>query len=67
MMFTNKNTEVLKLEEKLMRSLIDEELLANYDASAGFDLDHLAEFKVSCYEQEKKNLKDDPAVNVYEK
>ena len=66
-MFTNKNTEVLKLEEKLMRSLIDEELLANYDASAGFDLDHLAEFKVSCYEQEKKNLKDDPAVNVYEK
>ena len=38
------------MEEKLMRSLIDEELLANYDASAGFDLDHLAEFKVSCYE-----------------
>ena len=31
MMFIKKNTEVLKLEEKLMRSLIDEELLANTD------------------------------------
>lgn len=55
------------MEEKLMRSLIDEELLANYDASLGFDLDHIPEFKVACYEQEKQNVKDDPAVNVYEK
>lgn len=55
------------MEEKLMRSLIDKELLANYEASPGFDLEHLAEFKVSSYEQEKKNLKDDPDVKVYEK
>lgn len=55
------------MDEKTMRALIDEELLANYDASQGFDLDHLDTFKPACYEQEKKNLKDDPAVSVYEK
>lgn len=55
------------MDEKTMRALIDEELLANYDASQGFDLDHLDTFKPACYEQEKKNLKDDPAVSVHEK
>ncbi len=61
------NKEAFALDEKIMRSLIDKELLANYDASQGFDLDHLDSFKPACYEQEKKNLKDDPEVNVYEK
>ena len=55
------------MDENKMRSLIDPELLANYDASPGFDLFHLEEFKKSSYEQEKANLKDDPEVNVYEK
>lgn len=55
------------MDENKMRSLIDPELLANYDASSGFDLFHLEEFKKSSYEQEKANLKDDPEVNVYEK
>lgn len=55
------------MDENKMRSLIDTELLANYDASPGFDLFHLEEFKKSSYEQEKANLKDDPEVNVYEK
>lgn len=55
------------MDEKIMRSLIDDELLANYDASQGFDLDHLDTFKPACYEQEKNNVKDDPEVNVYEK
>lgn len=55
------------MDENKMRSLIDPELLANYDASPGFDLFHLEKFKKSSYEQEKANLKDDPEVNVYEK
>ena len=55
------------MDENKMRSLIDPELLANYDASPGFDLFHLEEFKKSSYEQEKANLKDDPEVTVYEK
>ena len=54
------------MDENKMRSLIDPELLANYDASPGFDLFHLEEFKKSSYEQEKANLKDDPEVNVSE-
>lgn len=55
------------MDEKIMRSLIDKELLANYDASPGFDLEHLEAFKKSSYEMEKQNVKDDAAVHVYEK
>ena len=59
--------EVAVLDEKIMRSLIDKELLANYDASPGFDLEHLEAFKKSSYEMEKQNVQDDAAVHVYEK
>ena len=50
-----------------MRSLIDPELLDNYDKSAGFDLRHLDTFKPACDKQELANLKDDPDVHIYEK
>ena len=70
----NKNKKILKnksevfnLDESLMRKLIDPELLDNYDASAGFDLEHLEEFVPNLTKQEIQALKDDPEVNVYEK
>ena len=55
------------MDEKLIRSLIDPELLDNYDKSAGFDLRHLDTFKPACDKQELANLKDDPDVHIYEK
>ena len=55
------------MDESLMRKLIDPELLNNYDASAGFDLEHLEEFVPNLTKQEIQALKDDPEVNVYEK
>ena len=55
------------MDEKLMHSLIDPELLDNYDKSAGFDLRHLDTFKPACDKQELANLKDDPDVHIYEK
>ncbi len=55
------------MDENIMRSLIDSQLLDNYDASAGFDLEHLETFVPKLTEQEIKAVKDDPEVNVYEK
>ncbi len=55
------------MDEKLMRSLINPELLDNYNKSAGFDLRHLDTFKPACDKQELANLKDDPDVHIYEK
>ena len=48
------------MDESLMRKLIDPELLDNYDASAGFDLEHLEEFVPNLTKQEIQALKNDP-------
>ena len=70
----NKNKKILKnksevfnLDESLMRKLINLELLDNYDASTGFDLENLEDFVPKLTKQEIQALKDDPDVNVYEK
>ena len=55
------------MDESLMRKLINLELLDNYDASTGFDLENLEDFVPKLTKQEIQALKDDPDVNVYEK
>lgn len=51
-------------EDKTIRSRIDPQLLAWYDASAGFDFDHLETFVPKCNAAELANLKEDPEVAV---
>jgi len=55
------------MDEHIMRSRIDKELLDNYDKSAGFDLIHLDTFRPATDKNEIENLVDDPVVHVYEK
>ena len=54
------------MDENIMRSWIDPELLENYERSVGFDLEHLDTFVPACTEMERQNVKDDPEVHVYE-
>lgn len=46
------------------RERIDPQLRAWYDASPGFDFDHLETFVPACNRAELANLKEDPAVTV---
>lgn len=47
-----------------LRPRIHPQLQAWYDASPGFDFDHLEDFVARCNAQELENLKEDPAVRV---
>ena len=47
-----------------LRPRIHPQLQAWYDASPGFDFDHLEDFVARCNAQELENLKEDPAVSV---
>ena len=55
------------MDEKIMRSLIDKELIDNYDVSVGFDIEHLDTFLPASLKLEKESLRDDPMVRVYER
>ena len=46
------------------RDRIHPQLRAWYDASGGFDFDHLEEFRARCNAAELANLKEDPLVSV---
>ena len=46
------------------RDRIHPQLRAWYDASGGFDFDHLEEFRAKCNAAELANLKEDPLVSV---
>ena len=46
------------------RDRIHPQLQAWYDASGGFDFDHLEEFVAKCNAAELANLKEDPLVSV---
>ena len=47
-----------------LRDRIHPQLLAWYDASPGFDFDHLEEFVPKCNAAELAALKEDPAVSA---
>lgn len=49
------------------RDRIHPQLRGWYDASAGFDFDHLEEFVANCNAAELANLKEDPDVAVYDR
>lgn len=49
------------------RDRIDPQLRAWYDGSPGFDFDHLETFVPACNAAELANLKEDPAVRVYDR
>ena len=49
------------------RDRIHPQLRDWYDASAGFDFDHLETFVPKCNEAELANLKEDPQVVTYDR